>query len=868
MGPVPRTTPDEPAATRRRTTLAAPFLLALLVSSSVQPTSGRDVPPRYRPVARDCHQLFSLLASSPQPRVISAEGRLDCDEDGGRVVVSKSATLQGAAAIDFGARIGAILLRPGVVMRMRELVLIRSEGGDDFAFVGSAGGPVAQLQLRDVAVVRGEGNGGGGTEASEPIFMGRGRGGPTLRSSSGPGCPGVVRLARNCTVQVNASGTVTGNCAPEGCDADGECLGGDRWDDRRLSALLEAAGFGACGILREGVLSAGLHASQTASVAAAGCLAVLLLLMWLGPKVLGAWGPRRAGLTRLRASSSADEVPAKDSCSIEGLSLGAIELRGLLGVGAAGRVYLGSFRGADVAVKVVDHDGEGLAVNEESLEARIGVEARHPNLVRTYVNETRGRQSVEVSLPQLGDGPPGEGEDPLADLGVRDALDPDDFGYLEGRRHGAGGPRTWIVTEFCDRGSLHGAIVDGLFFYDREKLVPRLSSVLLCAVDVVAALAYLHGRGVVHGDLRPENVLLKTDLSDSRGFYCQVADFGMRRIGPAGGAAGASACGSARYCAPELLRDGLLTPAADVYSFGMLLWELLSGRKAYCTKSQRDMAADVVAGSRPPLPLHCPNDVAAVIRECWDPDRSRRPNAQALLERLARLAGAHAQTACYRIIEEEEEGAEDRQRADAGATSISANLHRPFARERSIALPPPRSREAASPKPPQTPQWQSRNGREDGTPQEKRIIPSPQEPKPAEDEAIPNDSLLQSKPQNEGQCGPQGPCKGGPLGPGGGVAQRLAGSGPQGLVVCGPQGPVGAGLQAPSRQGPRWVVATNVELTDLSSDSESEALSDSGQLTPRLDTATTSQIQCSVARSDAGIPTAINGTHSGGSQGA
>eukprot|EP00803_Ostreobium_quekettii_P002564 evm.model.scf_16.20 EVM.evm.TU.scf_16.20 scf_16:230227-234136(+) len=594
MGPVPRTTPDEPAATRRRTTLAAPFLLALLVSSSVQPTSGRDVPPRYRPVARDCHQLFSLLASSPQPRVISAEGRLDCDEDGGRVVVSKSATLQGAAAIDFGARIGAILLRPGVVMRMRELVLIRSEGGDDFAFVGSAGGPVAQLQLRDVAVVRGEGNGGGGTEASEPIFMGRGRGGPTLRSSSGPGCPGVVRLARNCTVQVNASGTVTGNCAPEGCDADGECLGGDRWDDRRLSALLEAAGFGACGILREGVLSAGLHASQTASVAAAGCLAVLLLLMWLGPKVLGAWGPR----------------------------------------------------------------------------------------------------------------------------------------------------------------------------------------------------------------------------------------------------------------------------------FGMLLWELLSGRKAYCTKSQRDMAADVVAGSRPPLPLHCPNDVAAVIRECWDPDRSRRPNAQALLERLARLAGAHAQTACYRIIEEEEEGAEDRQRADAGATSISANLHRPFARERSIALPPPRSREAASPKPPQTPQWQSRNGREDGTPQEKRIIPSPQEPKPAEDEAIPNDSLLQSKPQNEGQCGPQGPCKGGPLGPGGGVAQRLAGSGPQGLVVCGPQGPVGAGLQAPSRQGPRWVVATNVELTDLSSDSESEALSDSGQLTPRLDTATTSQIQCSVARSDAGIPTAINGTHSGGSQGA
>jgi len=119
----------------------------------------------------------------------------------------------------------------------------------------------------------------------------------------------------------------------------------------------------------------------------------------------------------------------------------------------------------------------------------------------------------------------------------------------------------------------------------------RLDHVLSTAKEVCAAVAYLHSNGVVHGDLKSTNVLLKSAAvtrHDARGFCARVSDFGLSQVldmfeTADGGLVGAGAGGFGSHCfgalthaAPELLRGGAMSRESDVYAVGVLLWELLT----------------------------------------------------------------------------------------------------------------------------------------------------------------------------------------------------------------------------------------------------------------------------------------------------
>lgn len=79
-------------------------------------------------------------------------------------------------------------------------------------------------------------------------------------------------------------------------------------------------------------------------------------------------------------------------------------------------------------------------------------------------------------------------------------------------------------------------------------------------------------------DLKPQNVLLKTQRADYRGFVCKLADFGLSRLlGEQQTHIDTGSCGTTTYAAPELLVEGRLTRACDVYSFGILMWSLVAG---------------------------------------------------------------------------------------------------------------------------------------------------------------------------------------------------------------------------------------------------------------------------------------------------
>ena len=92
---------------------------------------------------------------------------------------------------------------------------------------------------------------------------------------------------------------------------------------------------------------------------------------------------------------------------------------------------------------------------------------------------------------------------------------------------------------------------------------------------------YLHSVRIIHGDLKTGNVLLKGDGSDPRGFICKVGDFGLSRFLAEDSHIETFTCGTVTHMPPELLKGGVLTSAADVYSFAILLWEVLAGRKAH-----------------------------------------------------------------------------------------------------------------------------------------------------------------------------------------------------------------------------------------------------------------------------------------------
>lgn len=153
-----------------------------------------------------------------------------------------------------------------------------------------------------------------------------------------------------------------------------------------------------------------------------------------------------------------------------------------------------------------------------------------------------------------------------------------------------------------------------------------LRSIIRTSLQVLAGIEAAHEHGIFHRDLKLSNVLL---YPDHRGYSAKVADFGLCRITSAGRltATGSAGNGSALYSAPELLKD--LKNAdyrADIFSFGVVLFNLLTGRMAEI--SVRDYLDN---GRSQPETANLTDSGREIIRACVDPDRSKRPGSIAEL---------------------------------------------------------------------------------------------------------------------------------------------------------------------------------------------------------------------------------------------
>eukprot|EP00803_Ostreobium_quekettii_P002933 evm.model.scf_229.13 EVM.evm.TU.scf_229.13 scf_229:112858-115029(+) len=390
------------------------------------------------------------------------------------------------------------------------------------------------------------------------------------------------------------------------------------------------------------------------------CIATTVVIVWLRrrmlPPIFGPDDPSKSSsgtnsVERLYTDEDGKPVlapPGRFGGNHWNLQLSEVQIGTQLGKGGFGRVYKGSWQGTTVAVKIIRHNDRTLQTNVgEPFEAFLSKHISHPNVVQTFHISTREISSADAVSPAA-----------FFDTGSRPAEDPPggharnssgseelfgSFGGGQSFEQASAGSRfeTWIVLEYCDRGSLAKAIADGFFQLRGPVKAYRVTHALRTALEVAHAMNYLHSVRIIHGDLKPGNVLLKGDNSDPRGFTCKVGDFGLSRFLAEESHIQTFTCGTVTHMPPELLKGGVLTPAADVYSFGVLMWELMSGHRPYPGKTQREIVLAVVDGERPAITDEFIPEYAAMLHACWDADYARRPSFPALIERLREMLDKH-----------------------------------------------------------------------------------------------------------------------------------------------------------------------------------------------------------------------------------
>ncbi|KAF8056374.1 serine/threonine-protein kinase [Scenedesmus sp. PABB004] len=307
-----------------------------------------------------------------------------------------------------------------------------------------------------------------------------------------------------------------------------------------------------------------------------------------------------------------------------------LELHTVLGKGGFSTVYAGSWQGSRTAVKVmrVPHDDKlGIPIKSAMEMATLST-LRHPNIVNTYACLT---DMVEERRRSRGSS--GHASSGALNICFRKAR-PADLGDASRDTYNI------VVMERCDRGNLWTAVRHGQLLHKqlpdgRLKINMRLLYTVL--LDVAGALAYMHSCGVVHCDIKAENVLLHTASGRGCGFVAKLADFGLSKLlGDKGTVRNNDTAGTLSHLAPERFQTGSSVGAAvDVFSFGVLMYELYAGQKPYKGAAPGPaLARAIFQGLRPQLPASTPPAYRALAEACWAGSPCARPSFTAIVQHL------------------------------------------------------------------------------------------------------------------------------------------------------------------------------------------------------------------------------------------
>ncbi|KAK8472098.1 hypothetical protein PHAVU_002G112500 [Phaseolus vulgaris] len=280
--------------------------------------------------------------------------------------------------------------------------------------------------------------------------------------------------------------------------------------------------------------------------------------------------------TRIEPSPHCIQIPT-DGADVWELDTNQLKYENKVGSGSFGDLYRGTYCSQDVAIKVLKPERISTDMLKEfAQEVYIMRKIRHKNVVQFIGACTRP-------------------------------------------------PNLCIVTEFMSRGSLYD-------FLHKQRGVFKLPSLLKVAIDVSKGMNYLHQNNIIHRDLKTANLLMDENE------VVKVADFGVARVQTQSGVMTAET-GTYRWMAPEVIEHKPYDQKADVFSFGIALWELLTGELPYSCLTPLQAAVGVVQkGLRPTIPKTTHPKLSELLQRCWQQDPTLRPDFSETIEILQLIA--------------------------------------------------------------------------------------------------------------------------------------------------------------------------------------------------------------------------------------
>jgi len=187
------------------------------------------------------------------------------------------------------------------------------------------------------------------------------------------------------------------------------------------------------------------------------------------------------------------------------------------------------------------------------------------------------------------------------------------------------------ITEYVGAGNLQSLL------HNSKKKLP-FEKICELALGIAHGVEYLHDVGILHRDLKSANILLDENMRP------KIADFNLAKI-ERNQNTQTFAGGTAEWMAPEVFYSGLYTPASDIYSLGVIFWEMVSRKDPYGdevrykTGPAAKLMEDVRKGKRPKIPSDTllPYTYTKLIEQCWATNPQDRPTIKEIIRDLESL---------------------------------------------------------------------------------------------------------------------------------------------------------------------------------------------------------------------------------------
>lgn len=270
-----------------------------------------------------------------------------------------------------------------------------------------------------------------------------------------------------------------------------------------------------------------------------------------------------------------------------------------LGKGSYGQVFVAMKKGKKYAIKIIDTT-KGFNWHDQMLfvrESQILSKLNHPLIVKFYGINLTSFENDSVLRPS-------------------------------------------IITEFLPNGSLRSVLDKEEKSIADHAWTPSKKYISL--LGVASAMRYLHARGILHRDLKPDNILLDAD------FCPHICDFGLSKcfanaLSNSMQLTMTGKVGTPVYMAPELLSEdyddqGHFSPSIDVYSFGIIAYEIVTGVEPYSELGKISfykLISKVIAGYRPVIPEKTPEQMKDLILKCLSNNPKARPSFEDIFSELS-----------------------------------------------------------------------------------------------------------------------------------------------------------------------------------------------------------------------------------------